>query len=95
MPSSTTDPTVASQMLPAWFVVPMMTDTRSYGMYMSSGGIFEIKRITAVHQAADDSIWFDVLLAESSANDVLGAPKSDWQASINAAHVVVAYEWVP
>jgi hypothetical protein len=98
MPTSTQDAKEAARLLPAWFIERMMTDHWRFGLVLATGGVLEVERIEAVHQAADDSIWLDVRLQESSfTSEVSGmptllAPSSRTTASVNAAHVVAAFE---
>ncbi|MDX2242561.1 MAG: hypothetical protein NW224_17880 [Leptolyngbyaceae cyanobacterium bins.302] len=84
----------ARQMLPTWFVERMMTDTWWFGLMMSNGTVIGIHRILSVDQAADGTIWLTVeLLSDTPEDDrIFIAPTSRLTASINASHVVAAYE---
>lgn len=84
----------ARQVLPTWFVDRMMTDTWWFGLMMSNGTVIGIHRILSVDQAADGTIWLTVeLLSDTPGDDrVFIAPTSRLTASINASHVVAAYE---
>lgn len=86
----------ARQVLPTWFVDRMMTDTWWFGLMMSNGTVIGIHRILSVDQAADGSIWLTVeLLSDTPGDDrVFIAPTTRLTASINASHVVAAYELV-
>lgn len=86
----------ARQVLPTWFVDRMMTDTWWFGLMMSNGTVIGIHRILSVDQAADRSIWLTVeLLSDTPGDDrVFIAPTTRLTASINASHVVAAYELV-
>ena len=96
----------AQKLLPAWFVQRMMTDEWTFGLLLATGQVLVINRIASVHQAADGSIWLDVEMREkredswlepelgkmpSNLNYLL-APTERNDASINAAHVVAAFE---
>lgn len=84
----------ARQMLPTWFVDRMMTDTWWFGLMMSNGTVIGVHRILSVDQAADGTIWLTVeLLSDTPGDDrVFIAPTTRLTASINASHVVAAYE---
>jgi len=86
----------ARKVLPTWFVDRMMTDTWWFGLMMSNGTVIGIHRILNVDQAADGTIWLTVeLLSDTPGDDrVFIAPTSRLTASINASHVVAAYELV-
>jgi hypothetical protein len=99
-PQSITDPEAAARLLPAWFVERLMTDTCSFGLLLSTGVILYVESITAVHQAADQSLWLDLNMGMGDDLTRTGlwgfplasAPTSRPQASVNAAHVVAAFE---
>ena len=88
----------ASGLLPAWFVPRMMTDEWSFAFIMVNGDIVHLTHIEEVHLGAD-GIWFDVRLAEHQnwqGPDLAGrhitAPTTRTMASINARHIVMAFE---
>jgi hypothetical protein len=92
----------ASRLLPAWFVPRMMDDTWSFALLTVSGQAILIDHIEAVHQAADGGLWLDVSLLESGSGweeslcrmglQIITAPTDRTTASINAAHIVTAFE---
>jgi len=92
----------ACALLPAWFVPRMMQDDWLFALLLTNGYALVIATITAVSRAADGSIWLDVKLAEPSGKarllpdktplKYLCAPTDRLTASINAAHVVAAFE---
>jgi hypothetical protein len=84
----------------------MMTDEWTFGLLLATGHVLVIDNISSVHQAADGSIWLDVRmhqkekdrrlepeLGETPSNlNYLLAPTERNDASINAAHVMAAFE---
>jgi hypothetical protein len=88
----------ALQLLPAWFTARMMQDSWKFGVLMSDGTLIYIETILEVRQAADGSLWLDVQLSEETpfAQEPhpkhLKSPTSRTKASINAAHVMAAFE---
>lgn len=85
----------ACRLLPAWFVPRMIDDVWSFGLMMSTGVVIAVENITAVTQAANGDIWIDVTLQTApgvSRDDAFTAPTSRATASINAQHIVAAYE---
>ena len=91
-----------AKLLPAWFVERMMGDCWFFALLTNDGIMICISTITDVRQAADGSIWLDVELLTDETFWVaklreggfktLIAPSSRTTASINAAHVVAAFE---
>lgn len=84
-------------LLPAWFVPRMMSDHWFYGLMMTNGTIIPINDICEVHQDASGTLWLDVGLCEFGDREVPGfnvfnAPTSRLTASINASHVMAAFE---
>lgn len=92
------DPNVrlAQKLLPSWFVTRMMTDEWYFGLLLTTGHVVAINHINKVQQAADGSIWIDVEMDihPPSRDDlrIFGAPVDRPTATINAAHVVWAFE---
>ena len=87
--------------LPAWFTERMKDDVWSFGLLMCDGTIIGIQAIEAINQAADGTIWLDVRLMDSSDGTTAWldnfdkkfvAPTSRLEASINASHVMAAFE---
>ncbi len=90
------DIALAQQILPAWFVARMMTDDWHFGLMLVTGKVLAISSIDRVFMGANDSIWMDVTLSEYDLSmkglDILNAPTSRRKATVNAAHVVAAFE---
>jgi hypothetical protein len=90
----------ATKLLPAWFVPRMMTDTWFFGLLLVTGEVAMIDTIHRVHQDAAGGLWLDVGMLESNqlstevvdGRSVLWSPTSRHTATINAAHVVAAFE---
>ncbi len=87
------------RILPAWFVGRMMDDEWSFGLLLSCGVVLAISNIRRMHQAADGTVWLDVWMldrlptwAENLPMKTIVAPTERLIASINAAHVVWAFE---
>jgi hypothetical protein len=95
-PSTTTYNLVDPTILPAWFTERMTTDSWYFGRVMSNGDVLAVRTITAIHEARDGSLWIDVRLQDHRLDHwpdyVVVAPTSRTMASINAAHVVYAFE---
>ena len=91
----------AEKLLPAWFVPRMMTDEWTFGLLLTTGQILVIRHLSRVRQAADGTIWLDVkmrpreresTLETRSSLNYLFAPSEELDASVSAAHVMVAFE---
>lgn len=90
----------ATKLLPAWFTERMMTDSWVFGLLLSSGQVLVFETITALHQAADGSLWIEVLMLDHGgtapkrglARNLILAPTSRCEASVNVAHVLCAFE---
>lgn len=80
------------KLLPGWFTDRMMTDSWSFGLMMSNGMTIGIQDIQKVWQAADGSVWLDVTLLSGEYDGVWTAPTTRTTASINASHIVAAFE---
>ena len=81
--------------LPAWFVERMMCDDWKFCLELSNGRRIGIARIDEVLMALDRTIWIDCTMLDDApfaAEDIFTAPTSRLKISINAAHVVCAYE---
>ncbi len=89
----------AAKLLPAWFTPRMVDDNWFFGLLTVTGHVICISTINSVTQAADGTIWLDAdLLTEkpgqfhkSLGNPIL-APTSRTDVSINASHIVAAFE---
>ena len=89
----------ALKLLPAWFVPRMMDGTWCFGLVLSTGRTLAIENIYDVHQAADGSLWIEVRMSANcghikdfGGHPVITAPTARDHASINASHVVMAFE---
>lgn len=91
----------AERLLPAWFTGRMMCDNWSFGLLMGTGDVLCISRINRVSEAKNGAVWIDVELLPDEAM-VVARDRPDWrfryapterlEASVNAAHVVAAFE---
>lgn len=89
----------AEKLLPAWFIPRMMEDVWFFGLLLSDGTLACIETILEVRQAADGAVWLEVRLASEAGFGAerlqhrrLTAPTSRNEASINAGHVMAAFE---
>jgi hypothetical protein len=89
----------AQKLLPSWFIIRMMSDSWYFGLLTVNNTIIGIQCIDGVSQAADGSIWMDVTLLDTNLlrtdvlqQDIIIAPTSRTRASINASHIVAAFE---
>jgi hypothetical protein len=92
----------AARLLPAWFTRRMMGDCRSFAFILTNGDVVHLEAIQDVQQAADGTIWLDVALHQQHHPRLQGAllfpgrqifaPTSRTTASINASHVMMAFE---
>ena len=98
MNTNTIDSPVDTSLLPAWFTERMMCDHWSFALLTVSGVTICIESIQKVVRASDGSIWLDVVLLEEGnpwtgkIENKLSAPTSRLEASVNASHIVAAYE---
>jgi hypothetical protein len=94
MPSSHRE--TAQDRLPAWFVPRMMEESGRFGLLLTTREVLGIERIDALHATADGGIWLDVTLLSGKPDrkhlTLLLAATSGCRASINASHVVAAWE---
>lgn len=88
----------AQKLIPAWFVVRMMSDRWSFGILTSDGRTFVINQILEV---SEDGKWIDVELAlkkecaieqHMGQNFVYAIAEDRRIATINVLHVVCAME---
>lgn len=85
-------------LLPAWFSERMMTDSWSFGLLMITGDIIAIQYIFAISQDASGNLWLDAMLQDSDSDYEVNnrkafvSPTSRNQVSINASHVMAAFE---
>jgi len=92
----------ATALLPAWFTERMLSDVWTFGLKLATGEVMVIDTINEVRRASDGSIWLDVSLVEefeplnetvrALGDCFIWAPTSRTDASVNAAHVVAAFE---
>ena len=89
-------------LLPAWFTERMLSDTWSFGLLMITGDVIAIECITSITQDATGNLWLNATLetddnSKGQVDNVAGhklllAPTSRASVSINASHVVAAFE---
>jgi hypothetical protein len=99
-PPTTTETahTFDTSLLPAWFTERMASDQWSFALLASNGFTICIEAITNIVQAADGSIWIDVVLLKDGdcwtkgIERKLVSPTARNRASVNTAHIVAAYE---
>src|SRR5690625_3404375 len=83
----------AENWLPAWFVPRMMQGNGGLALWLTTGMALPIERIERVHRASDGSVWLDVILTlPDEATTEGGLPATEPEATVNAAHVVAAFE---
>jgi hypothetical protein len=88
----------ARRLLPTWFVPRMMDDEWFFGLLLVTGRTLRITHIDDVHRAADGSLWIDASMEDPPDNfskreeGHLYAPTSRLTVSVNAAHIVAAFE---
>jgi hypothetical protein len=97
--SSDVDFPESAELLPAWFSERMMSDVWSFGLLMITGDVIAIASINSITKDASGNLWLDATLLDSlfGMDDINGhklflAPTSRTKISINAAHVVAAFE---
>jgi hypothetical protein len=95
---------VDNELLPAWFTERMMGEEWLYGLLTVAGDIVAIRRINKITRDAAGHLWLDVRLAAYNeangvydvdnprAQKVIVAPTERRDATVNAAHVVLAFE---
>ena len=88
--------------LPAWFIPRMMDNsTGAYCLMLSTGLVMAVQRIDRLHRASDGGLWLDVELAERPAYaserkaGIFYAQSHGQEATVNASHVVTAFEFSP
>jgi uncharacterized protein YozE (UPF0346 family) len=86
-------------LIPAWFSERMMLDTWLFGLLTTEKVLIVISSIDRISQDAQGTIWVDVTLSNSSPSaaleeqfTILTAPTSRDTASINASHIIAAFE---
>ncbi len=88
----------ACDVLPAWFVPRMADDEWTFCLLLSTGQGLIISSISSVNRATDGSIWLDVNMidrttwGEKLPFQKIEAPTSRKTASVNASHIVAAFE---
>jgi hypothetical protein len=95
------DPFKSPEILPAWFTGRMMNDSWSFGLLTITGQIIALERIDNISQDANGTIWLDATMLDSRTNlfgmesfesKIFVSPTERTQISINASHVVAAFE---
>jgi hypothetical protein len=92
----------ATLILPSWFTQRMMEDSWQFGLMLSNGTTIAISGIKSLHLDASGGIWIDVYMLDYSVDDlyvrtkelfyIWTSPTSRVEATINAAHVIAAFE---
>jgi len=91
------------ELLPAWFSERMMCDQWSFGLMLDTSFVLAIKTIDCVSVDHNGNIWLDVEMLESmeftsltrcgiEPDRFITSPTSRTEASVNACHVVAAFE---
>lgn len=94
------EPPSPTLMLPAWFTERMMKDVWSFGLLMITGDVIAIGKINRITKDDSGNLWLDAtLLSRDNFRDdrvqnhtLFKAPTSRTNVSINATHVVAAFE---
>jgi hypothetical protein len=92
----------AKRLLPAWFVERMMTDSWYFGLLLVTGQVLVIESIRDV-RGTEGNVWIDVTMYGKDGNHTFHefkdlrwpcvySPTGRTEASVNAAHVVAAFE---
>ena len=88
-------------LIPAWFTKRMTEDVWHFGLLMRDGTVIGVQTIESIQQSADGHVWLDVRLMDPSDGNSewlkpfaksLIAPTSRLEASINASHIIAAFE---
>jgi hypothetical protein len=93
----------ALSVLPAGFVERMMTDTWYFGLLLVTGQVLVIESIRDVRGTPEGNVWIDVTMHGKDSNHAFQefkdlrwpwvySPTGRTEASVNAAHVVAAFE---
>ncbi len=87
---------LAHELLPAWFIPRMMTDSWSFGLLLNTGHVLCIESILKVRQGADGHIWLDVEMMTripyAKITNMIHSPTSRTRASVQASRIVAAFE---
>lgn len=95
---------VDNELLPAWFTERMMSEEWLFGLLTVSGDIVAVRRINKITKDAAGQLWLDVKLAAYNeakgvydadnprSQRLIVAPTERTNATVNAAHVVLAFE---
>lgn len=88
-------------LLPAWFTERMMADAWNYGLLTVTGDILAISRINKITRDDAGNLWLDAEMlnyhvrgsdGEHITSKILIAPTERTNVSINASHIVAAFE---
>ena len=92
---------IESSLLPVWFTSRMMNDQWSFGLLMITGDVIAVQSIASVKQDAGGNLWIDAILINSeeqllpddiNGHRIFAAPTSRKDVTINASHIVAAFE---
>ena len=90
-----------SGLLPVWFTSRMMNDEWSFGLLMITGDIIALQSISGVVQDATGNLWIEATLTNAeefmvpdnvNGHRVFTSPTKRQSITINASHVVAAFE---
>jgi hypothetical protein len=88
-------------LLPAWFTEQMMSEVWNYGLLTVTGDILAISRINKITRDDVGNLWLDAEMLnyhvrgngdDSVRSKILIAPTENTQVSINASHIVAAFQ---
>jgi len=87
----------AEKLLPAWFIPRMMDDVWHFGLLLVTGHVMAVGHIDRVRAGEDGTVWIDATMEHGAAwshenLNFLEAPTSRLKVSVNASHVVAAFE---
>jgi hypothetical protein len=88
-------------LLPAWFTTRMMSEVWNYGLLTVTGDILAISRINNINRDEAGNLWLDAEMVNYHVrggdesritSKILVSPTERTNVSINAAHIVAAFE---
>jgi hypothetical protein len=90
-----------NMLLPAWFTEQMMTKAWNYGLLTVTGNILAISKINKITRDDTGNLWLDAEMLNyhvrgsveiNVLSKILIAPTERTRVSINASHIVAAFE---
>jgi hypothetical protein len=87
-------------LLPPWFAQRMIDDVWYFGLLLVTGHTLAISCIDKIWQDASGNVWLDVTMLERDDRlrrcfpdlEILDSPTKRQIATVNASHVVAAFE---